>query len=1054
MAGIAVLVFGLAWFGLSLARSGWGYAPLWLANAAVTALLLRFAALPRPASLVVTYFSLIAANFVTGSPTGIILSLAGANLLEVVTALALMHRFARSEEPVFSPRYLAKFMVLAGGIAPIIGAASGGLALAMIAGGDAWSVALHWFAADALGMLIVGPIVLAACNPDCRAQFKAGKRIEAAVVMAAVAILTALIFGQSRYPVLFLLLPVLTVAAFRLRFMGATGSILILAAIASWLTLNGQGPITAQFAIPGERILFLQAFLAVAVVSTLPVAATLVERERLLTRLRTRERQYRLLADHSSDMIVRLDLDGLRTYVSPAATTILGYAPEELVGRRAEDDVHPDDQAMVVRCRASLLDGVENPTCIYRQRRRDGDHVWLEASYRLIRDHAGAASGIVASVRDVSRRRTAEIESARAVGQLQESLRLLSMAERMAGIGHWRLDARDRTLFWSEQVHRIHGRASGDTPELDRAIDVYHPDDRAQIVAHVETALAQGAPWSFRARIIRADGEVRRVESSGQPEIAPDGEVLGIVGVFRDVTDEAAAEAALIAARDEARALAEAKSAFLATMSHEIRTPMTGVLGMIELLRADPDPAEQQRYLENLEQSATLLMTVLDDVLDFSKIEKGALTLERIDFDLGELARTTLDLFHHGASSKGLNLNLSVPVGRDLRARGDPVRLRQIVANLVSNAIKFTASGSVDVTLDLRHDGATRIARWRVADTGVGIDPDALPRLFEPFVQADASTTRRFGGTGLGLAISRRLVEAMGGQITIESRPGQGAIFAFEVQLEAPGIATAPAPTAAPRPSRSLSILLAEDNAINRALVTALVRRDGHEIVCTENGRLAVEAAATRRFDVILMDMQMPEMDGLTATRTIRRGNGPNADVPIIALTADAAPERRVLYENAGLSALLNKPVDSARLSAQLRAIADEPVTAATVQPPPPAEAAAALNTAKLDTLTASIGAGNVARLLDMMSDEVTARPPVIARLIAIDSRMAVAAEAHALKGASLNIGADWLADVACRIEGACADDRPLSPLADELLDAARATMAAIDRRRGMGQAA
>ncbi|MEZ0498189.1 PAS domain-containing protein [Sphingomonas sp. IW22] len=1047
----------LALFGISLAQGEAGYAPLWIANAVATAIMLRFPTLPRIPMLAATGGGLIAANAAIGSPLALTLALAAANVIEIAVAIFLVERFADRDETVFSPRYLAKFMMLAGVTAPIAGAMVGASYLALDLGRNGPYVALHWFAADALGMLVLGPIILVACNPDCLHLLRQGRRAELAVTLLAVAVLTTAIFSQARYPVLFVILPLLTVAAFRLRFMGATGSILIVAAIASWYTMTGHGPISGQFAGMGERLLFLQLFLAIAVVSALPIAASLVERERLVIRLRHRKQQYRLLADHSNDMIVRLSIDGVRQYVSPAARIILDYEPAELVGGRLADDINPDDRELVSAAWAALLDGAESTSATYRQRKRDGSYVWLEAIYRLVRDENGEPMEIIASVRDVTRRRMAELESARAVAKMQESLRLLSMAERMGGIGHWRVDSQNRSLFWSDQVHRIHGRALGDTPAMDNALEIYHPDDRAHVVEVVEGALHDGSPWSFRARIIRPDGEMRQVESSGQSEAAPDGTILGIVGVVRDVTDEAAAEAVLIAARDEARELAETKSAFLATMSHEIRTPMTGVLGMIELLRADPDPKEQARYLENLEQSATLLMALLDDVLDFSKIENGALTLERIDFDVGELARTTLDLFHHTASSKGLNLNLSVPVGRDLRVSGDPVRLRQIVANLVSNAIKFTSAGGVDVTLELKHEDDKRIMRWRVADTGVGIEAEAQTRLFEPFVQADASTTRRFGGTGLGLAICRRLVEAMKGRISVESVPGKGSVFSFEVALDAPGAAAPPVRRIAAVAARSLSILMAEDNAINRALITALVRRDGHEIICVENGRLAVEAAAKSRFDVILMDMQMPEMDGLAATRAIREGDGPNADAPIIALTADAAPERRGLYENAGLTALMTKPVDSAALSEKLRTIAGAPLPAeAPVTQPAPAAPAALvlLNDDKLASLESTVGGALVERFLQMLSDEVSKRPPLIARLIAEGDRAAAGAEAHALKGAALNIGADRIADVANRIETACGTTDPVEALGQELLNAAADTTAAIEQRRIAREAA
>ncbi|WP_315763244.1 PAS domain S-box protein [Sphingomonas sp. Y38-1Y] len=1021
--------------GLLLAKSQPGIAPLWLSNAVVVALLLRFPSLPL--RLILTGFAagLFSAYVLADMLSIAAVGLALANMIEIATALCLLRRFGRL--PVHSSRYLAQFMLFAGLVASLIGALVGA-AVVHASGNNIFSlVVLHWFAADALGMLVVGPIILVAFHSDSRALLRQGRLIEAAATALATALLTVLVFDQTRYPALFIILPGLTLAAFRLRFVGVLLTIPIVAVIASIQTMSGHGPISGLLDSVGERVLYLQTFIAVTVMSTLPVAATLVERRRLTDRLRESERSYRLLARHSGDMIVRVGLDGIRRYASPASQAILGYPPAALIGESPLTTIHAEDRARVERACRSLFEGVEHPSATYRQRHADGRYVWLEATYSLVRDASGEPVEFISSVRDIGRRREAEIEAARAAAQREESYRLLTMAERMAGIGHWRYDLIDNRLIWSDEVYRIHGREIGDTPTLDEGMQAYPAEDRARVEALIARGIEAGEPWTFRARIRRQDGEMRDVESHGQPERSFDGQIVGIVGVFRDVTDQVAIEQALIAARDEAHALADARSDFVATVSHEIRTPMTGVLGMIELLRGSPADDDRTRYLDNLEQSASLLMTVLDDVLDFSKIESGALALEAVDFDLGELARSTIDLFSHAAANKGLALSLSLPVGRDLHVRGDPVRLRQVIANLISNAVKFTPTGSVELSLSLTGAASAPLLRGRVRDTGIGIAADAQARLFQPFVQADPSTTRRFGGTGLGLAITRRLVEAMGGEIRVESEPGKGACFHFELRLAAPmdTLPASSAPTAAP--TRPLSLLLAEDNAINRTLVEALIRRDGHAIDSVENGRLAVEAASVRRYDAILMDMQMPELDGLSATRVIRSGGGPNADTPIFALTADAALERRSLYTDAGLTDLLTKPIDSAALLDRLRQLADAA----------PRDERPILNAAKLDALRATIGEDNARRLLAMMRDEVAARPEGIARLIETDARVAAAAEAHALKGAALNVGADRIAEVARRIETACEAGATLSPLVPELLAAAAATRAAIERR-------
>ncbi|PCD03891.1 hypothetical protein COC42_06070 [Sphingomonas spermidinifaciens] len=1023
---------------LLVSRDHPSIAPLWFANAAAAAMLLRFRNLPDRVVLPAVGVGFVISYLLVDYPPVRAMGLSAANLIEIVTALLLTRYFAGRHANVQSPRYLALFMLCAGAAASLVGALFGA---AVVTSGVGYGLAvLRWFAADALGMLVLGPMILVAFNPDSRSILRAGRLPEALAICALVALVTALVFDQTRYPALFAILPPLTLAAFRLRFVGATVAVPIVAAIASLQTMLGHGPIAGLIDQPGERILFLQAFLAVTVMSTLPIAAVLVEQRRLNERLRESERSYRLLARHSNDMIVRIGLDGVRRYVSPASTAILGYTPEELVGETPIAAIHAEDRARVARVCHSLLEGVESPTCTYRQKRRDGSYAWLEANYRLVRAPDGTPVEFVASVRDIGQRHAAEVEAARAAAQIEESYRLLMLAERMAGVGHWRYDIVDGSLFWSSEVFRIHGLDPGTEPPIEGGIDYYHPDDRPMVRNLIDRAIEKGEGWSFRARLIRADGETRQVESFGQAERAPGGAVLGIVGVFRDVTAQAEIEAELIAARDRAQALADARSAFVATVSHEIRTPMTGVLGMIELLCTKPDPAAHQRYLDSLEQSASLLMGVLDDVLDFSKIESGALALESIDFDLGDLARSTLDLFGHAASQKGLSLSLSLPVGRGLMVRGDPVRLRQVIANLVSNAVKFTPAGGIELSLSLAGSGSQRLLRGKVRDTGIGITPDAIERLFEPFVQAEPSTSRHFGGTGLGLAITRRLIEAMGGRITVESAPGKGACFSFEVRLAAAAGQPIAEPRAAAPAVAPLSLLLAEDNAINRMLVEALVRRDGHAITSVENGRLAVEAAAERHYDAILMDMQMPELDGLAATRAIREGGGPNAATPIIALTADAALERRTLYDDAGLTDLMTKPIDGAALIDRLRRIGARRPAAAAIP---------VLDAAKLADLEATIGAANTDRLLAMMTDELGRAPGAIAGLIDAGEDEALATAAHALKGAALNVGAARVADIARRIERACEAGEPTEAFAPMLLAAADLTARAIAERHG-----
>jgi PAS domain S-box-containing protein len=418
--------------------------------------------------------------------------------------------------------------------------------------------------------------------------------------------------------------------------------------------------------------------------------------------------------------------------------------------------------------------------------------------------------------------------------------------------------------------------------------------------------------WTART----VDGRPFPVEMTLTPIRLADQDAMLVA--WHDIAERQRYEQELRAARDAAEAAAQAKASFLAMMSHELRTPMTGIIGMIELLAEAPLSGEQKRFVGALEGSAQSLLRVLNDVLDYSKIEAGRLDLEAVAFEPATTARDVLDLLGNAASRRGDELRADWDSARIPRLRGDPTRLRQVLVNLVGNAIKFTERGRV--TLSIRAgapdpSGAVPL-RFEVRDTGVGIPPEVLPTLFRPFQQADSSTTRRFGGTGLGLAICRRLVEAMGGILGVESEPGRGSTFWFEVKLEPAGEAAAEsmAPREREPKVRGIRILVAEDNPVNRLLIGTRLRRAGHRVTVVEDGVEAVDAVGSQDFDLILMDMQMPELDGAGATEAIRRLAGPRGRVPIVALTADALPEFRERYMRSGLDDYLTKPVDWAAL--------------------------------------------------------------------------------------------------------------------------------------------
>lgn len=375
----------------------------------------------------------------------------------------------------------------------------------------------------------------------------------------------------------------------------------------------------------------------------------------------------------------------------------------------------------------------------------------------------------------------------------------------------------------------------------------------------------------------------------------------------------------LESARDRANAASEAKSSFLGVISHELRTPMNGVLGAAQLLGATRLEPTQREYLSIIRNSGDNLLSLLNDILDMTKIEAGKMTFEMVDVSVEDLHKRVTGPFQAQAEAKGLTFTTRFEGDTPAVVRGDPLRVCQVIHNLLSNAVKFTDSGEVAYTVRSERvdDEHVRFA-FSVRDSGAGISPEDLARLFQPFTQVDASSTRRFGGTGLGLTISQRMANIMGGDITVESTVGGGSTFTFSVEAEVvEWTREAPAEpiAAAVEDGRSLNVLVVEDHPVNRMILEAWMSSAGHTSSTAENGQVALEMAEGQRFDLIVMDVNMPVMDGLTATRGIRAGGGANAETPIVVLSASARTEDHEAGLDAGADAYLNKPIDFAALA-------------------------------------------------------------------------------------------------------------------------------------------
>ncbi len=621
----------------------------------------------------------------------------------------------------------------------------------------------------------------------------------------------------------------------------------------------------------------------------------LARRSRAEQSARENEERYRLLADNSSDLIV-LTRDGKPVYVSPAARRLYGIEPEELIGTKIEDRVHPDDLPALEAAAAEVRTKGE-ALVAYRCRNKKGEMISVEASWR-------------------------------------------------------------------------------------------------------------GSP-------------------------ASDGEAAGLVVVARDVTQRVRNEEALRAAKEHADAANRAKSSFLAHMSHEIRTPMNGILGMNHLLMATGLDAKQRDYARTIGDSASLLLRIIDDILDVSKLEAGKVEIEYADFDLDKTLDDVVSILRPRAAQKDVRLGMTVSPDACGWFRGDAVRLRQVLLNIAGNAVKFTDRGHVDIDVTVpRALGDHAVLRFEIIDTGVGIDPAAQATLFQKFTQADVSISRRFGGTGLGLAIAKQLVELMGGTIDFSSVAGKGSLFCFEIPLqrvEAPPAkaSEAAAPDSASEPKRALDVLIADDNKVNQHVAQLIVSHAGHRVDLADDGRQAVDAARAKDYDVILMDLQMPELDGIAAAKEIRNLPGRAGQVPIIALTSHAMAGTREEVLAAGMDDYVSKPFDAQMLLAKLQHLAAFRAAGEERRPQPAAERREGkgdvrFDRGKLEQLTAATSAATFVPLLSTLIDAVEQRVAVVVELVESTMLPQAARDAHDLVGIAGNIGGMRLSALARQLQHAC----------------------------------
>ncbi len=738
--------------------------------------------------------------------------------------------------------------------------------------------------------------------------------------------------------------------------------------------------------------------------------------------LRESETRYRLMIENQADLVVKFDSGGKLLFASPSYCDAFGRDAEDLVGRPFPSLDRGNSES------TELVDAFVPPhSASYEEHTltRNGP-CWINWAARAVTDERGEVEAVVAVGRDVTKRKTAE----QALRRSEEELRTL--IDNIPGVVYrCEVEPAWRMHHMSEAVVQVTGfplsRFTG--PAATAYGEVIFEEDRDVVARTVKDGIESRRPFDIEYRIKHADGGLRWVFERGRAIYDQQGRPVCLDGVIIDVTSRKTIEEELARAKLEAEAANRAKSEFLANMSHEIRTPMTSILGFSDLLMScELTPHDRREHLATIRRNSENLLALINDILDLSKIEASKLDLEVIECSAWDVVEDVRAMMADRAENKGLTLDVEYEYPLPDTIRTDPSRLRQILVNLIGNAVKFTEQGGIQISVRCRaSNGSDRVLSVQVSDTGIGISPQSLDGLFQPFTQGDMSATRRFGGTGLGLAISQRLAKMLGGRIEVESRLEKGSSFRLTID---PGplddvtwVGTAPAAKCIEEISVNLgnlrssgTILLAEDSLDVQALIAAMLRRIGVDVETAANGRIAYDQAMAAQnngkpYDLVLMDMQMPEMDGYEATQRLREAGYAGR---IVALTAHAMTGDRQKCIDAGCDDYLAKPIKSNELAKAVSRFLQGPVPAEAPCEEPPSAASDKIG-GVLDSKYFSDNDRN--KLLKGFVDGLSERIERIEAALDAHDVDSLMQAAHALHGAAGLYGYQRLAKLAFNVE-------------------------------------